>query len=64
VGLAALPKASAPDVTSRTGGLLLSLNLWSRLSLSHPFFKHENIMYLLALGIGAVKCNRPRLSIA
>jgi hypothetical protein len=64
VGLAAPPKANAPHVTSRTGRLLLSLNLWSRLSLSHHFFKHDNIMYFVALGIGAVKCNRPCLSVA
>ena len=40
-----------------------AINLWIRLPLSHPFFKHDYIMYFVALGIGAVKFNRARLSI-
>ena len=57
-----------PLVTSEGYGCLVrmryAINLWIRLSLSHPFFKHDNITYFVTLRVGAVKCDRPSLSIA
>jgi hypothetical protein len=57
-------KGSAPHGVLTGATWLFFASLWIGLTPSHLFFIHDNIMHFLALGVGTVKCNRPRLSIA
>jgi hypothetical protein len=52
-----------PHTSPHVWGLAVFYDIWIRLTPSHLFFIHHNIMHFVTLGVGAVKGNRPRLSI-